>query len=121
MTTEAEPSRTEEFWEDLLAFIEEGRVIPVVGAELLTVAVDGQPKPLYRVVAERLLKKYGFSAAPDAATADPGSPSPSHRVLLRQHHELNDAVCALAAAGRRIQDLYRPVNDALRAVLSELM
>ena len=27
----------EEFWDDLLAFIEEGRVIPVVGAELLRI------------------------------------------------------------------------------------
>ena len=44
----------EELWEDLLAFIEGGRVIPVVGGELLTVEVGGTPIPLYRVVAERL-------------------------------------------------------------------
>jgi len=30
-------SDVEEFWDDLLALVEEGRVIPVVGPELLTV------------------------------------------------------------------------------------
>jgi hypothetical protein len=97
----------EEFWEDLLAFIEDRRVIPVIGAELLTLEKDGIQAPLYRVVADRLLSKYGLSAA--------ALPVES----LREHHELNDAVCALARAGRRIKDLYRPVNDILCKVLSE--
>ena len=98
----------EEFWEDLLAFIEEGRVIPVVGKALLTIEEDGKQVSLYRVVAERLLSKYGLSAAalPDGE-------------VLREHHELNDAVCALARAGKRIKDLYRPVNDILGKVLVE--
>jgi TIR domain-containing protein len=102
MALEAATFEAEELWEDLLAFIEEGRVIPVVGAELLTVEDGGAPVGLYRAVAERLLKKYGFSA-----------------VDLRRHHELNDAVSALAAAGRRVQDLYRPINDILRALLAD--
>ena len=98
----------EDFWEDLLAFIEDGRVIPVVGAELLTVEEGGKQVSLYRVVAERLLSKYGLSA-----TALPSGE------VLREHHELNDAVCALARAGRRIKDLYRPVSDILSKVLAE--
>jgi hypothetical protein len=98
----------EDFWEDLLAFIEIKNIIPVVGAELLTVEEDGKQVSLYRLVAERLLSKYGLSA-----TAVPGDES------LREHHELNDAVCALAAVGRRIKDLYRPVNDILGKVLAE--
>lgn len=40
----------EHFWEDLLIYIEEGKVIPIVGQELLTLP-EG---PLYRVLAERL-------------------------------------------------------------------
>jgi hypothetical protein len=105
----------EEFWEELLAQIEAGEVIPVVGPELLTVAVEGKERSLYRVLAERLLAKYGLVArvvasdgdsAPDAAT-----------VSLRPYHELNDAVCALAQSGRRVQDLYRPINDLLKALL----
>lgn len=61
------PFDTEEFWDDLLAFIEAGRVIPVVGAELLAVEEDGKQVPLYRDVAERLLSKYGSlaTALPD--------------------------------------------------------
>ena len=105
-----DPSRfdAEEFWDDLLAFVEEGRVLPVVGPELLTVDDGTRTVPLYRVVAERLLAKYGLS--PSSLPADAG---------LRAHHELNDAVCTLAAAGRRIRDLYRPVNDILQKVLAE--
>jgi hypothetical protein len=98
----------EEFWEDLLAFIEDGRVIPVVGNELLTIEEGGQQLSLFRVVAERLLSKYGLSA-----TALPSGE------VLREHHEMNDAVCILARAGKRIKDLYRPVNDILGKVLAE--
>src|SRR5947208_933843 len=98
----------EEFWEDLLAFIEDRRVIPVVGAELLEVEDGGKPVPLYRAVAERLLKRYGCSADPA-----PGG------VVLRRHHELNDAVCALAATGRRVKDFYRPINDILQKLCAE--
>ena len=32
----------EEFWDDLLAFIEEGRVVPVIGPELHVTVIDGQ-------------------------------------------------------------------------------
>jgi hypothetical protein len=96
------------FWEELLAYIERGRVIPVVGAELLTVEEGGKRIPLYRAVAERLLNKYGLPAE-----ALPGGEA------LRDHHELNDAVSVLARAGCRIRDLYRPVNDILGKVLAE--
>src|SRR5262249_7972457 len=98
----------EEFWDDLLAFIEQGRVLPVVGAELLLVESGGAPIPLYRVVAERLLAKYGFTAS-----SLPGGGA------LRTGYELNDAVCALARAGRRVRDLYRPINDILQKTLGE--
>jgi hypothetical protein len=108
VAVEAVSFDAEEFWEDLLAFIEDGRVIPVVGAELLTVEDGGKQIPLYRALAERLLKKYGFSA-----TTLPGGE------ILRERHELNDAVCSLAIAGRRIRDLYRPVNDILNKLLAE--
>jgi hypothetical protein len=98
------PFDVEEFWEDLLAFIEDRRVIPIVGAELLTVENAGEQVPLYRVVAERLLNKYGLSPS---------------REPLREHHELNDAVSVLAQAGRRIKDLYRPINDILARILAD--
>jgi hypothetical protein len=120
MALEDATFEAEELWEDLLAFIEEGRVIPVVGAELLTVEEDGRPVGLYRAVAERLLKKYGFSAVESSAEpVGTGDVATARQAILRRHHELNDAVSALAAAGRRVQDLYRPINDILRALLAD--
>jgi TIR domain len=103
----------DEFWDELLAQIEAGKVIPVVGPELLTAIVDGKEIALYQVVAERLLAKYGLvgSAGEEEAARD------DHTVRLRPHHELNDAVCALALRGKRVQDLYRPINDLLKSLL----
>ena len=46
---EAPSFEVEEFWDDLLAYIEDGRVIPVVGRELLTVQVGGEMVPLWSV------------------------------------------------------------------------
>jgi len=102
------PFEVEEFWENLLAFIEDRRVIPIVGAELLIIEEGGQSVSLYRAVAERLLNKYGLSE-----NALPGG------YALREHHELNDAVCALATTGRRVRDLYRPVSEILHKLLLE--
>jgi hypothetical protein len=87
----------EEFWDDLLAYVEDGRVLPVVGQELLQV----QDVSLYRAVGERLLARYGIAG-----------------VDLREHQELNDAVCAIAARGKRVKDLYRPVHDILQKLVA---
>jgi hypothetical protein len=108
----------EEFWDELLAQIEAGRVIPVIGPELLTVVNDGRPIPLYRLLAEKLLAKYGLTAnvLDSQSAAEPNTAI----VPLRSEHELNDAVCALAGRGRRVQDLYRPINDQLRALIETL-
>ena len=108
-------ARRPRIWEELLAQIDAGQVIPVVGPELLAVVADGREIPLYRVLAERLLAKYGLGAG--IAGADGDSAPNGATVALRPHHELNDAVCALAHRGRRVQDLYRPINDLLRGLL----
>src|SRR5262245_18029344 len=98
----------EEFWEELLAQIEAEQVIPVVGPELLTVVAEGREIPLYQVLAEHLLRKYGLVAS---VAAPEGDPTPNgNAVALRPYHELNDAVCALTHRGRRVQDLYRPIT-----------
>jgi hypothetical protein len=53
----------ERLWEDLLLFIEERRVIPIVGPELLTIQ-DGEHRiPLYRWVASRLAADLHLQAA----------------------------------------------------------
>ncbi len=104
---------SEEFWDDLLAFIEDGRVVPVVGPELHTVFIGGRELPLYRVLAEELLKKYGL----EGCDANGPVPLADHKVALRKYLELNDAVSALSQRGRRVADLYRPINDELRRLL----
>ena len=45
----------ERFWEDFLLFIEERRVIPVIGPELVTVGDDEGDVPLDRWIARRLV------------------------------------------------------------------
>ena len=99
---------TEEFWDDLLLYVRRKRVIPVIGAELLTFDDGGGPVSLYGTIADRLLKKYGIS-----------TPLLTDERALRPGHELNDAVCILAANGHRIKDLYGRIADILDSVLAE--
>jgi hypothetical protein len=42
------------FWKQLLALVDEGRVVPIVGQDLLTPTVDGERVLLYPYLAERL-------------------------------------------------------------------
>ncbi len=105
----------EEFWDELLAQIEAGQVIPVVGPGLLTVLAEGREIPLYQALAERLLAKYRLTAAIATPSGEPETDGAT--VALRPGHELNDAVCGLAQRGRRVQDLYRPIHDLLRELL----
>ena len=108
MAAQATPFDAEEFWEDLLGRIEAKEVIPVVGAELLTVEDGGQQVQLYRAVAERLLSKNGLSAA-----------ALSGGEVLREHHELNDAVCALARSRQESKDQYGKVNAILKSLVDQ--
>jgi hypothetical protein len=78
-------------WDDLLSFIEERRVIPIVGPELLQVATDRGPRLLYDWLAERLASKLGVDTS-----------------LLPQPYTLNDVVCwFLSGRGRREEAYVR--------------
>jgi hypothetical protein len=44
----------ERFWEQLLDFIEDGRVIPIIGPELLMLDINGKMTSLYTYLAEQL-------------------------------------------------------------------
>ena len=44
----------EDAWDDLLSYIEERRVIPIIGPELLQVRTDKGPRLLYDWLAEKL-------------------------------------------------------------------
>ena len=85
-------------WDDLLSFIEERRVIPIVGPELLQVSTERGPRLLYDWLAEKLAARLGV---------DPAS--------LPQPYSLNDVVCwFLAARGRREEAYVR-----LRGILKD--
>jgi hypothetical protein len=92
------PSDINEFWDDLLAHIEERRVIPILGQELLAITEQGREVRPYHALAVRLLEKYELKAASGAV----GGQVSDHEVVLHPHQELNDAVCALAQRGKRI-------------------
>ncbi len=86
-------------WDDLLNFIEERRVIPIIGPELLKVDTDRGPRLLYDWVAERLAARLNVDTA-----------------RLPEHYTLNDVVCwFLADRGRREEAYTR-----LRSVMREL-
>ncbi len=94
-----EAALDENAWEDLLSFIEERRVIPIVGPELLSVACGDQSRLLYDVLAERLAARLNV---------DPRE--------LPERYSLNDVVCLfLSHRGRREEAYVR-----LRGVLKDL-
>jgi hypothetical protein len=86
-------------WEDLLNFIEEKKVIPVIGPELLTVKTEEGPKNLYDWLAGRLAAKLGI--APDSLP-----PSAS----------LNDVVVQFLSRRGRREDAYTRIRTILREV-----
>src|ERR1700690_2728732 len=87
-------------WEDLLSFIEERRVIPIVGPELLQVATDRGPRLLYDWLAEKLAARLNLDGS-----------------ALPQPHPLHHLVCwFLAARGRREEAYVR-----LRAIIKDAM
>lgn len=51
------------FWDDLFLYIEEGKVIPVIGPELVTVSENGVTLPLVRWLAPRLAAAIHLSSA----------------------------------------------------------
>lgn len=86
-------------WEDLLNFIEEKKVIPVIGPELLTVKTEEGPKNLYDWLAGRLSAKLGIAA-------DSLPPSPT----------LNDVVVQFLSQRGRREDAYTRIRTILREV-----
>ena len=100
----------EDAWEDLLNFIEERRVIPIIGPELLQVETETGPRLLYDWVAEKLAAKLGVDTA-----------------QLPQPFTLNDVVCwFLSSRGRReeaytrLRSLFRDAHFAPPLALRQL-
>jgi hypothetical protein len=78
-------------WEDLLSFIEERRVIPIIGPELLQVETEQGPRLLHDWLAEKLARRLNVDVS-----------------QLPQPYTLNDVVCwFLGARGRREEAYVR--------------
>jgi hypothetical protein len=86
------------FWDQLLQFIEEGRVVPIVGQDLLTVETDGGPALLYPDLAGKLAR-YLDVPADDLPRAG----------------ALNEVACRFLAQGSDLEDLY----PALKGILAK--
>jgi hypothetical protein len=85
-------------WDDLISFIEERRVIPIIGPELLMVDTDQGQRLLYDWLAEKLARRLNVDVT-----------------QLPQPYTLNDVVCwFLSARGRREEAYVR-----LRGILKD--
>ncbi|HLX29459.1 MAG TPA: toll/interleukin-1 receptor domain-containing protein [Casimicrobiaceae bacterium] len=100
----------EDAWDDLLNFIEERRVVPIIGPELLQVDTDAGPQLLYAWLAEKLAARLNVDTAK--------LPSP---------YNLNDVVCwFLSSRGRReeaytrLRSIFRDANFAPPPALRKL-
>jgi len=92
------PIAQEFFWDDLLEYIDERRVIPVIGAELLTVS-DGAvgEVPLTRVLAQRLAERLRVLA--EDCTGDDA---------------LNHVVCRYLQRGGRREEIYPRLRNLMK-------
>jgi hypothetical protein len=86
-------------WEDLLDYIQDGKVVPIIGHELIQAEYQGRRVSLQRVLAERLAER-------EKLTVD-----------WNTHVELNDAVCAyLANPQAKLVGLYDRIAGFLRSM-----
>ena len=86
------------FWKPLLAFIDEGKVVPIIGQDLLTIPESTGHKLLYPLLAHRLADRLGISA-----------------VDLPPGGELNEVACRYIARRKPVQHVYA----ALKVVAAE--
>jgi hypothetical protein len=90
-------------WNDLLTFIEERAVIPILGADLLDVDVGGTPVRLEKIIATRLAERLGLP--PEEAAAEPS---------------LNDVACRFLRDPRnKRQTLYINLGQVVRELKVE--
>ncbi len=87
----------EDAWADLLDFIEDRRVIPIIGPELLQVETDSGPRLLYDWAAAKLAVKLGVDTA-----------------QLPQPYTLNDVVCWFLASHGRREEAYTRLRGLFR-------
>lgn len=77
------------FWDQLLQLIEEGRVVPIVGPDLLVTNAGGHPRHLYSYLADRLAEYLEL----------PGE-------ILPATGALHEVACRFLRQNGQIEDLY---------------
>jgi len=92
----------EDAWDDLLNYIEERRVIPIIGPDLLRVQTDRGLRPLYEWLAEKLAVRLSVDAV--------GLPSPL---------TLNDVLCCYLGQRGRREEAYTRLRSIMREVQFE--
>jgi hypothetical protein len=93
----SEPLWDEGIWDELLAYIEEERVVPIIGSASFTVTNEGRQSSLECYVAERLVPRLGLP--PDALPAAP---------------TLNDVVLLHLRRNGRREAVYPRIRDIVR-------
>lgn len=97
----AQPAAVHDFdddaWDDLLNYIEERRVIPIIGPDLLRVQTDRGLMPLYEWLAGKLAARLQVDAS-----------------LLPQPLTLNDVVCSYLGQRGRREEAYTRLRSILR-------
>ena len=93
------PNLDDDAWDDLLNYIEERRVIPIIGPDLLHVETEQGPRLLYEWLAEKLAARLTVDPAP-----------------LPQPLTLNDVVCAYLGQRGRREEVYTRLRSIMREV-----
>ena len=101
-TTASLQAFDEDAWDDLLNYIEERRVIPIIGPDLLRVQTDRGLRPLYEWLAEKLAARLSVDVA--------GLPQPL---------TLNDVMCCFLGQHGRREEAYTRLRSILREVQFE--
>jgi hypothetical protein len=101
MTVLALPQKQfdDDAWDDLLNFIEERRVIPIIGPELLRVQTDRGLCPLYEGLAGKLAARLSVDLT-----------------ALPQPLTLNDVVCSYLGQRGRREEAYTRLRSIMRDV-----
>ncbi len=89
----------EDAWDDLLNYIEERRVIPIIGPDLLRVNTPSGPRPLYEWLAEKLAIRLSVDVV--------GLPRPL---------TLNDVLCCYLGQRGRREEAYTRLRSIMREV-----
>ncbi len=87
---------SERLWEQLIDFIDDGRVVPIIGQELLLLEINGEKKLLYDYLAGQLAKRLQIDFTP----AD----------------NLNSVACRYLSEGGQREDIYPELKRAVALV-----